>query len=72
MSFKKTVIKYVAIIFILVVLSNPFHSATEYNQKTAWLTGFMFGLILVFAIFIQFKNKLGGGDNGKGKGIHNF
>lgn len=66
MSFKKTIIKYVLIIFLLVVLSSPFHSATEYDQKVTWLTGFMFGLILIFFIFIHFKHKLGEDNDGKG------
>ena len=65
MGFAKTVIKFVFIVFFLVLMANPVYSATKYDQKVAWITGLIFGLVIIFMIFMHFKDKLGAG-NGKG------
>ena len=65
MSLAKTVIKVVFVVFFIVLMANPVYSATKYDQKVAWITGLIFGLIIVFLIFLHYKDKLGAG-NGKG------
>lgn len=66
MGYKKTIIKYVIVIFFLLIMSNPIISTTKYDQKVAWITGLIFGFILIFLIFMHFKDKLGGDDNARG------
>lgn len=65
MSFAKNIVKIVFIIFILILMANPFYSASKYDQRVAWITGLIFGLIIIFFIFVHFKDKLGA-INGKG------
>ena len=65
MGIAKLIIKLVLILFFLVLMANPVYSATKYDQKVAWITGLIFGLIVVFLIFMHYKDKLGAG-NGKG------
>lgn len=59
MSFAKLIIKVIFILFLLVLMANPVYSTTKYDQKVAWITGLIFGLIIVFMIFMHFKDRIG-------------
>lgn len=65
MGYKKSIIKYVFVVFFLVIMANPILSTTKYDQKVAWITGLLFGLIIIFLIFMHFKDRLGD-DDGRG------
>ncbi len=57
MSFKATAFKGVFFFLILYIFSNPLYSKVEYNKITSWLSGFIFGLCLVFIIVVFLKSR---------------